>query len=645
MKILAIACAALLALTPGTYVTKGVYADEDKIEVEKESYIVANDDVTTSYDYDFGAYTDFTKAYYKAESQQHDALPGEEINVDENFAFIPGASVDKTDVSVLKFTLQLNGAELLKRNYTGRSEFNFTLNRAVNDGATANEICEYKIIISNGFGLVAFKQLRFPVEEYFTCANYVKYELEEAREDSGYTVLAEFDTTDNSLALSSEQTLDFYIKTSGSATGYFITFDYKIEEYKKEGWWIFAKDVTHTRAKGATTSRLVSVYDALDVMNTRGEMVLEENFEYSSTVYETAHAIAVNLTYEDVLVEYLAQIGDSPIAYRAQAYVNVSVQSQRLNRAEVFGVIGTDGKVFGHSMCEGFTYDATRNIYVADYGTDIAVRVMYANGYEATHTADVNTSFADFYGAHVQTGALPQNIYDYMYSQLVNEYIDLDVIAEVGELTAKDIYAYWGFFTIPKGYGVSDIIADFAGYGTLYDSAVYNFKFTHAVDTATYQRALDAGNYGWVDVIMSHLGNFFTQKNALVENSLIIFDPTVNDAVISKTGSTEEGSSALGTFFTDVGEWFAGILGDPGALLTFIAYFVVAIALIAFVVWVVFKLIKSGRKTLGKTKTKTKAPKSSKTKTKTTSKPKVKGKTSSKTAKTPKTKAPKTKKK
>lgn len=641
MKIKQIICllCASIVLAP----TLNVSASADVVEVEKESYIVANDDVKTSYDYDFGAYTDFTKAYYKVESQQHDALMANAE--DENFAFLPGASVDKTDVSVLKFTLQLNSAELLTRNYTGRSEFNFTLNRAVNDGATANEICEYKIIISNGFGLVAFKQLRFPVEEYFTCANYVKYELEEAREDSGYTVLAEFDTTDNSLALSSEQTLDFYIKTSGSATGYFITFDYKIEEYKKEGWWIFAKDVTYVRAQGRTQTQLVSVYDVLDVMNTRGEIVLEDNFEYASPAYETAHAIAVNLTYEDVLVEYLAQIGDSPIAYRAQAYVNVSVQSQRLNRAEVFGAIGTDGKVFGHSMCEGFEYDSARNVYVADYGTDIAVRIMYANGTEVTQTADVNTSFADFYDVHVNTGALPKNIYDYMYSQLVNEYIDLDVIAEVGELTAKDIYAYWGFFTVPKGFGISDIVADMAGYGTLYASAVYNFKFTHVVSATTYQNALNAGNYSLIDTVMSHVGTWLAGSNYLVENSLIIFDPTVNDAVISKTGSTEEGSSALGTFFSDVGEWFAGILGDPGALLTFIAYFVVAIALIAFVVWVVFKLIKSGRKTLGKTKTKSKAPKSSKTKTKTTSKPKSKGKTSSKTAKTPKTKAPKTKKK
>lgn len=603
MRALTLMCAALIALTSVTNYT----AIQD-VEVEKDSYIVACEDVKTSHDYDFSEYDTFTNYYYSAESQKHAALPSDEINADENFAFISGASVDKTDVTVLKFTLQLNGAELLKRDYSGRSEYNFTLNRAINDGETSQAVCSYRIVIMDGYGVVAFKQLRFPVEEYFTCANY----QENANAaDSGYAIMSNFKTSDNSLALSDEQTLDFYVKTSGSATGYFIGFDYKIQEYKKEGWWIFASDVTYTRAQGETISRLVSVYDVVNVMETRGEMVLEENFEYAGEAYEIAHAIAVNLTYKDVVVEYLSQIGESPIAHRAQAYVNVSVQNQRLNRAEVFGAIGTDGKVFGHSMCEGFTYDASRNVYVADYGTDIAVRVMYANGYEATHTADISTSFADFYGTHVKTGALPQNIYDYMYSQLVNEYIDLDVIAEVGELTVKDIYAYWGFFTIPKGYGVSDIIADFAGYGTLYKSAVYNFKFTHAVDTATYQRALEAGNYGWVDAIASHLVNFFTQKTALVENSLIIFDPTVNDAVISKTGSTEEGSSAVGTFVKGVGEWFSGILGDPNALLTFIVYFVIAVCLAALVARVGISIYKSVKKA-----SKTKSTKSKKQKAK-----------------------------
>lgn len=531
---------------------------------------------------------------------------------DDVFSFENGASLTKSDLSRLGFGLNLNDPDFETFSGNDQRTYYFTMYRMNKDGTTSTPVVQYMFYITGGtLGLMHKNLSYYSDETFFFSPDQKRGEIytendpgytftKDSFEEAGYIVdfISDVGTDEPDFVWDEAATsrlLRFAVDTNDPYTGYFVRFNYEIKIYKgteRYGFlWLKERKIYDTYT-GKIDSPVRSVHEVLKNMQSAGD--LESVFaDYPESLAE-ANGIIENEATQRIRVKYLTQIGETPFATHNYAYVEVPVTEGTIPVDRVAAALNVqDFDALGCS-CYGFEYDSASGVYVGKYLKNVWLSAKTTDGNSANYFLDCNLSYKDYYYQFVQDGVFSDDLYQYIFSQMLNAYPDLK-----GQ-TYDTVYGYFGYVVIPNTYSLNALWAEMFNTQTTFKGAVKTYQYTELLQYSSYQKLLDEYQYTWLEKAWNGVAGFVTGGSWSADHYLFYADVTGTEIVIGENGADDildnsgliwnqagDGlaniQDGISGFFGDVGEFFA----DGRSVFRIVLGVVVGSLVIILIVWAI----------------------------------------------------------
>lgn len=240
----------------------------------------------------------------------------------------------------------------------------------------------------------------------------------------------------------------------------------------------------------------------------------------------------VNGGEQQIKVEYLANIGDTPFAEKVQKQITIKMPANTttLTANAVASALNVPHVNCLLSACKGFTLDSETGYYVAEYANSVWLSSKTADGNTANYFLDPNLSFDEYYGKLVSDGIISDDLYDYVYySKIMNDY------KELNGRSPKTLYGYFGYVVIPETFTLNQVFADIFNVETEINGLIKNYEYKQSLSLSAYDKLLQEYDYSWLERVWNDAWGALTQCNA--NHYLIYADVTTTDAYINENGS------------------------------------------------------------------------------------------------------------
>lgn len=546
---------------------------------------------------------------------------------DDIFSFENGASLTKSDINRMGFGLNLIDPAYETFSEDDQRTYYFTAYRVSKDGTTSTPVVQYVLVRGGNSLLVMHKNLSYYAEESFYFSPEQKrgdIYLEDSEEyallqsiaaEGGYTLdyLSEvaIDAPDFVTGeAATSKLLRFAVELNDPYTSYFVRFNYEIKKYKgteRYGFlWLKERKVYDTYA-GMIDSPVRSVYQVLNNMQNAG--MLEMEFaDYPESLSE-ANEILGNEATQRIRVKYLTRIGETPFATHNYAYVEVPVTEGALPVDRIAAALSVkDFDVLGCS-CYGFEYDSISGVYVGKYLKNVWLSAKTTDGNSANYFLDCNLSYKDYYYQFVTDGVFSEDLYEYIFSQMLNAY------PEMRGQTYDTVYGYFGYVVIPNTYSLNALWSEMFNTQTTFKGGVKTYEYTELLKYSAYQTLLDEYQYTWLEKAWSSVAGFVTGGSWSADHYLFYADIDQKEILIAENGADgmfddggligneiQDGGDAIKDGISDAFGKVEEFFSDSQSILKLIIGIVVGAFLIVVIVWA----IKSVKGLFGGKKTKKK---------------------------------------
>lgn len=301
-------------------------------------------------------------------------------------------------------------------------------------------------------------------------------------------------------------------------------------------------------------SSVVSVADVL------GNMKASDGFDSLSTSKQAeAEHILTDGAYETVQVWYLERIGKTPFAQAKTAYVEVPVINQVIKPVDVATSLGVSTLAVMQSNCEGFEYDEADNIYRAKYLKSVWLSAKAADGHNTNYFLDCNLSYKDYYRKMVDDEIFDNDVYEWMLNRIYEKF------PETLEVTADNLYGYFGYVVIPKSATFSEMLFEmFDGGQSHFEGTVDQFYKESLLAWESYNKLLTEYEYTWLEKGWNAVAGFVQGSKYEAYNYFFYVDSGITESFIANNGATSiyDNMSHLGTSTKEAIDDIADALSD-----------------------------------------------------------------------------------
>ena len=305
---------------------------------------------------------------------------------------------------------------------------------------------------------------------------------------------------------------------------------------------------------------------------------------------EEALLIATGIRYEDILVSYLVQIGDTPFAtMTTQEVKNVPVIGNSVNIEDVKTIANTDFPIFD-TKAHSFVYQSGKT-YKANYITDSKVTAKTKEGKTITFYFDLNYSLGDVFLKARDEGLISQQDFEYALNEVYVRYPETMGSVDSKLFYESEIYGRFGVISFP------DVNVSLEGFFTnLFDktTSATHLEILNTVNGVLteqqYRNLLAEERYStyqafWETLFVEATGTTYDATHYLFfaapgEGTLEEESP-IEDI---KDGSKDLFAGITG-FFKNAGSIFGGFFGSKGGLVS-----ILVIAVLGVGVYVAFRL-------------------------------------------------------
>lgn len=486
------------------------------------------------------------------------------------FEWSSGASVMKDDLNTLVFQLNLKDPQW--ENVTGHGKnttylsMYFTLYSCSRDGSNASPLLTvlYGSTSENkgttGRDVYYLARTQYGIEQIglVDCFNGVDgtnggvtySELDGAQLLGGsyVTKLMRWSGTD-------EKHVNLAVKTSSAYTRYFVRACAIL--YSEKEYILGSATSTSNYYQDVCSCIDTSVVSVADVL---GNMKAKDGFDSLSTSKQAeAEHILTDGAYETVQVWYLDRIGNTPFAQAKTAYVEVPVINQVIKPADVATSLGVSTLAVMQSYCEGFEYDEADNIYRAKYLKSVWLSAKAADGHNTNYFLDCNLSYKDYYRKMVDDEIFDDDVYEWMLNRIYEKF------PETLEVTADNLYGYFGYVVIPKSATFSEMLFEmFDGGQSHFEGTVDQFYKESLLAWESYNKLLTEYEYTWLEKGWNAVAGFVQGSKYEAYNYFFYVDSGITESFIANNGATSiyDNMSHFGTSTKEAIDDIADALSD-----------------------------------------------------------------------------------
>ena len=336
----------------------------------------------------------------------------------------------------------------------------------------------------------------------------------------------------------------FYVKLNSFFSNYFVRFSYEFRHFLRMEWdGPFQQVPVYSTVVGTIDSDTRSVFTVINNIWDAG--AFEEEFGIpDSVLYNAAYDIYQSGYVQDVTIEYLQRIANSPFAKKVQSSISVPVHQNSISYSDVIEQIGVEAITPLNSAIRNFEYDAYRDVYVAKYNKNIWLEARAVDGNVLNVFLDCNLSYEDYF-LGLKTDDFTNDLYEYCWSRLVEEYPE--VISEPGVNGPEDIYGYFGFVPIPnlpELGSVDALFADLFDVGTKTYGQLSIWNYTEILTIEEYNDILANYKYSFLDRFWNTAWNVVSNNQCQAVYYLFYVDDiTDTRVVISENGAATPGEA------------------------------------------------------------------------------------------------------
>ena len=478
--------------------------------------------------------TDITEFYYNTNK----ILNLEYINPSLNgqyYSMTPGAAVYKNDINKLVFEIAID--DLTINNDTSTKTYLFTLGQVSNSLDSVEQVAVLSLTIdSSGNGAMFLARKNENYNENLYLENYT--DLSKINKNSNDAekknsqLYSGFDITmtklDYSVGFYNESTcinthenkVRVVLEPSDFSKNYVLHF-----EHLK-----FGNHFSSMEFVDETYSSVVSQYDVLNQM--RSISSFEDELDPEQV--DKAYSLVGETIKQNVIVEYLVRLGDTPFAVKKQKKVNVPIIDGKISPEHVAEALSVPTMGVMQSYCEDFVYDAEKGIYITRYAKSIWLNAKTTDGNNMNYFLDCNLSYYDYYYQFVEDGIFSYDLYDYIFNKIKLDY------PEVSKYKPSEIYSYFGMVSIPTTYSINTLWEEMFNTETTFDGILYKYKFTETLSLQSYNKLLQDYGYKWLEIVWNDIAPGLISSGEYTADTYLFYaDVETNEAFIGENGAED----------------------------------------------------------------------------------------------------------
>ncbi|MCM1289626.1 MAG: hypothetical protein NC132_03125 [Corallococcus sp.] len=459
-----------------------------------------------------------------------------------NFSFQNDVAVMKDDPSTLVFRLKLNNPNNAAFSVTKNTQYTFNVIRQSNDGA---QKIVYRFLAdynagNRGWGFYQYSDcVKGETVQMYTTIDEAEY--------NGWKYTAAGDYPSKlpitlPWSIDMEPWNEYILYLSSSIKTTYLPFIH--EEADGSKYVYLTVDAANTTDRytvifdqGGTkiNSYSASVYDVVNSLSDRG--TLEDNFGDNK---DDANNVLESTT-KTIVVKYLQDIPNTHFATAVKKTVDVVVDgSGEVKTSAVAAALGVKNFDALGSTCIGFEFDASEQTYVAKYLKNVWLSAKTVDGKSANYFLDCNLSFQEYYGKLVKDKVFTQDLYDYVYAQILNT-----APYYLAGYKPNELYGYWGYVVIPNTYTLDALWAELFDTKTSFDGVITKYEYTELLSISAYDKLLSEYDYSWIGHAWNDTAAFLT-GSASANHYIFYAEAETNKTEIGENGGGNGGAMENG---------------------------------------------------------------------------------------------------
>lgn len=341
------------------------------------------------------------------------------------------------------------------------------------------------------------------------------------------------------------------VKVSSIQAKYFLKADYvvKLNDYGVD-------------VDGNLTSPARSAYSVLSAIEAQGK--LESEFPTAESVSSAREVLAQANAPKEITLRYLEEIPETYLAVERTATVAVPVLNESIGIDDVLEKLNKQTLKVHNAYVEGFEANADGTEWTALYYRSVHLRTKTVDGggHAVDMFLDINNSYSDYFKIVATTIKNGQDLYGYMWNELINEY----PVLEKAEYSQENVHGFFGVVWIPSLSMFESFNAAAAALFNVKNDEIgfiKAFKGTRAITYTEHTNLMAEYNYSWMSTAWSKIVNFATLENVMAEYYFFVAKP-MSYTAISKTGSggKDDNDGALEEILRDPLGAIGDLLGD-----------------------------------------------------------------------------------
>lgn len=386
------------------------------------------------------------------------------------------------------------------------------------------------------------------------------------------------------------------VLTESPTAKYFVDFVHSEKIATGVNNWSLSSEIKYKNTTSATLTCLKSsIKDVLTAHDTAGTLNL------SGDALTDARRIIDDVQTTTATVRYLVPIGNTPFATEETVTVTVDVPGGIIEVEDLLSALNKDSLKCWDANVKTLTEE--NDVFVVEYYSSSWLRAVTLDGNYVDYFANFNESFEEYYYGYVEAGVFSEDLYDYLFNGMINEYTELEAF------TAKPdkVYGKWGLAILPEEYSLNSFWADIFEPTKSTGEHVTQFSFKSRIPYSEYMALKTQYDYGWIDKAWSTVQGFVEGNSWSATYHIFYAEPGTSVSWIDQRGEIKDEAGAkdpnqdglvqgglkdIGSVFS--GGWnslksiFKGLTGSPFALGSTIVVVVVIAGL-------VFYLVKGGK--------------------------------------------------
>ncbi len=297
------------------------------------------------------------------------------------------------------------------------------------------------------------------------------------------------------------------------------------------------------------SSSPVSVYDIYNTLSSENSFDIHGLSENDS---KTLSSLVKSITRTKSKIEYLVQIPGTPFAEKVITELELPIVYNYITVNDAATALGLPaGMKVLNAYAESIDYDERSKIFKVKYAKSFWFKGKNADGVEQNLFLDFNQSFDSFYYGIFDKYFSSEGFASMYWNDIKLKY------PQLSRYNSSEVYGAWGFVIIPNTYDLSSAFSKMFEQRSFH-SSLTPYQYNMFLSAEQYNK-LDANlNYSWLSLMWKKLMADLLDNQKGYEAHLYFFYVNNDDSsqlFIGENGADDfyDNKSAVGNTFEDIG--------------------------------------------------------------------------------------------